>query len=58
MTGDMKCHMICLNHMFLFHLTLSPILLHLLGITEYIFGANLLESLFVLLFNHQNPQKG
>jgi hypothetical protein len=27
-------------------------------ITVYILGANLLESLFVLSFNHQNPQLG
>jgi hypothetical protein len=27
-------------------------------ITVYMLGANLLESLFVLSFNHQNPQLG
>jgi hypothetical protein len=27
-------------------------------ITAYMLGANLLESLFVLSFNHQNPQLG
>jgi hypothetical protein len=27
-------------------------------ITVYILGANLLETLFVLSFNHQNPQSG
>jgi hypothetical protein len=27
-------------------------------ITMYMLGANLLESLFVLSFNHQNPQLG
>jgi hypothetical protein len=37
---------------------MESVLLLSFRITVYIIGANLLETLFVLSFNHQNPQSG